>query len=210
MAKPTEQSGESFMLKLARFIVDKRNLVFLVVIIGLIFSVFSRSWVQVENDLTAYLRRFRDPPGARRHGRAIHHLRHSERDGCQSPARRRLRSTGEAGGCRGRAGRGVRRDRRALQQRQRALLRPLAAVSLRSATYCLCLSFSNSSLMGNFSFLIMGKTKATNFLRLIAFGLVIILLVSFLAHLCFLHNVFQLLSTMFRTNTMFLILVHHN
>lgn len=53
----------------------------------------------------------------------------------------------------------------------------LAAVScgqLRSATYCLCLSFSNSSLMGNFSFLIMGKTKATNFLRLIAFGLVII------------------------------------
>ena len=55
MAKPTEQSGESFMLKLARFIVDKRNLVFLVVIIGLIFSVFSCSWVQVENDLTAYL-----------------------------------------------------------------------------------------------------------------------------------------------------------
>ena len=55
MAKPTEQGGESFMLKLARFIVDKRNLVFLVVIIGLIFSVFSRSWVQVENDLTAYL-----------------------------------------------------------------------------------------------------------------------------------------------------------
>ena len=50
----------------------------------------------------------------------------------------------------------------------------LAAVSLRSATYCLCLSFSNSSLMGNFSFLIMGKTKATNFLRLIAFGLGII------------------------------------
>ena len=55
MAKPTEQSGESFMLKLSRFIVDKRNLVFLIVIIGLIFSVFSRSWVQVESDLTAYL-----------------------------------------------------------------------------------------------------------------------------------------------------------
>jgi hypothetical protein len=30
--------------------------------------------------------------------------------------------------------------------------------------------------IGNFSFLIMGKTKATNFLRLIAFGLVIGLL----------------------------------
>ena len=47
----------------------------------------------------------------------------------------------------------------------------LAAVSLRSAIHCLCLSFSNSSLMGNFSFLIIGKTKATNFLRLIAFCL---------------------------------------
>ena len=47
MAKPTEQSGESFMLKLARFIVDKRNLVFLVVIIGLIFSVFSVSYTHL-------------------------------------------------------------------------------------------------------------------------------------------------------------------
>ena len=55
MANPAKQSDESFMLKLSRFIVDKRNLVFLVVIIGLIFSVFSRSWVQVESDLTAYL-----------------------------------------------------------------------------------------------------------------------------------------------------------
>ena len=54
------------------------------------------------------------------------------------------------------------------------LLLVLGCGQLRSATYCLCLSFSNSSLMGNFSFLIMGKTKATNFLRLIAFGLVII------------------------------------
>ena len=51
------------------------------------------------------------------------------------------------------------------------LLLVLGCGQLRSATYCLCLSFSNSSLMGNFSFLIMGKTKATNFLRLIAFGL---------------------------------------
>ena len=55
MANPAKQSDESFMLKLSRFIVDKRSLVFLVVIIGLIFSVFSRSWVQVESDLTAYL-----------------------------------------------------------------------------------------------------------------------------------------------------------
>ena len=43
------------MIKLATLIVDKRNLVFLVVVIGLIFSAFSRNWVQVENALTEYL-----------------------------------------------------------------------------------------------------------------------------------------------------------
>ena len=43
------------MIKLSRFIVDKRNLVFLIVTIGFVFSAFSRSWVEVENDLTAYL-----------------------------------------------------------------------------------------------------------------------------------------------------------
>ena len=109
MAKPTEQSGESFMLKLARFIVDKRNLVFLVVIIGLIFSVFSRSWVQVENDLTVYLPADSETkPGARRHGRAVHHLRHGERHGRQHHARPRPPSSQDKlGGCRGRAERGI-------------------------------------------------------------------------------------------------------
>ena len=43
------------MTKLATFIVDKRNLFFLLTAIALIFSVFSRSWVEVENDLTTYL-----------------------------------------------------------------------------------------------------------------------------------------------------------
>ena len=43
------------MYKLASFIVDKRNLIFLIVAIGLVFSVFSRNWVQVENQLSAYL-----------------------------------------------------------------------------------------------------------------------------------------------------------
>ena len=43
------------MLKLATFIVDKRNLFFLITIILLIFSVFSSKWVNVENDLTQYL-----------------------------------------------------------------------------------------------------------------------------------------------------------
>ena len=43
------------MVKLATFIVDKRNLFFLITIILLVFSAFSRNWVEVENDLTAFL-----------------------------------------------------------------------------------------------------------------------------------------------------------
>ena len=43
------------MLRLATLIVDKRNLIFLFVAIALVFSAFSRNWVNVENDLTAYL-----------------------------------------------------------------------------------------------------------------------------------------------------------
>lgn len=53
--KKTADSGESFMVRLATFIVDKRNLIFLLVIIGTIFTLFSRNWVIVENDLAAYL-----------------------------------------------------------------------------------------------------------------------------------------------------------
>ena len=45
----------NFMTKLATFIVDKRNLFFLLTIIGLVFSAFSRNCVEVENDLTYYL-----------------------------------------------------------------------------------------------------------------------------------------------------------
>ncbi|MGM9521757.1 MAG: RND family transporter [Oscillospiraceae bacterium] len=43
------------MIKLATFIVDKRNLFFLLTIIGIIFSVISRNWIQVENELAEYL-----------------------------------------------------------------------------------------------------------------------------------------------------------
>ena len=43
------------MMKVAAFIVDKRNLIFLLTIILLIFSAFSRNWVEVESDLTFYL-----------------------------------------------------------------------------------------------------------------------------------------------------------
>lgn len=49
------KSNENFMTKLATFIVDKRNLFFLIVILGFVFSMFSTSWVQVENALAEYL-----------------------------------------------------------------------------------------------------------------------------------------------------------
>ena len=55
MSNEKTESGSSFMEKLATFIVDKRNLIFLITIILLIFSVFSRNWVEVESDLTYYL-----------------------------------------------------------------------------------------------------------------------------------------------------------
>ena len=53
MAENTK--SDSFMTKLATFIVDKRNLFFLIFAILIIFSAFARNWVNVENDLTAYL-----------------------------------------------------------------------------------------------------------------------------------------------------------
>lgn len=46
---------KNFMYKLAEFIVDKRNLFFLIYIIALVFCIFSRNWVKVENDVTKYL-----------------------------------------------------------------------------------------------------------------------------------------------------------
>ena len=55
MSNETKETGSSFMEKLATVIVDKRNLIFLLTIILLVFSVFSRNWVEVESDLTYYL-----------------------------------------------------------------------------------------------------------------------------------------------------------
>ena len=43
------------MLRIATTIVDKRNLFFLLTILGIIFSLFSSQWVQVENNLAEYL-----------------------------------------------------------------------------------------------------------------------------------------------------------
>ena len=50
-----ENQNENFMMKVAEFIVDKRNLIVLIYVILIIFSAFSRSWVKVENDLSYYL-----------------------------------------------------------------------------------------------------------------------------------------------------------
>lgn len=55
MAHAKGGSETSPVVKLATFIVDKRNLFFLLLIIGIIFSVFSTKWIQVENSLTEYL-----------------------------------------------------------------------------------------------------------------------------------------------------------
>ena len=53
-AAPEKSSGNA-MLKICAFIVDKRNLFFLVFILLSVFSAFSRNWVKVENSLAAYL-----------------------------------------------------------------------------------------------------------------------------------------------------------
>ena len=50
-----EQSQNSFIHKLATFIVDKKSLFFLLYTIALVFSLFSMQWVEVENDVTTYL-----------------------------------------------------------------------------------------------------------------------------------------------------------
>lgn len=57
MDEQPKKGGEDggFMLKVATFIVDRRNLFFLLFGIALIFSVISMSWVTVENELSAYL-----------------------------------------------------------------------------------------------------------------------------------------------------------
>lgn len=50
-----EQQGGSIIFKVCAFIVDKRNLFFLVFGILAIFSVIAKNWVGVENDMAAYL-----------------------------------------------------------------------------------------------------------------------------------------------------------
>lgn len=50
-----ESKNSNFMIKAATFIVDRRNLFFLLFGIAIIFSVVSMNWVSVENALSAYL-----------------------------------------------------------------------------------------------------------------------------------------------------------
>lgn len=50
-----EKKSGGFVEKLATFIVDKRNLLFLLYIFAFVFCLFSMNWVEVENDVTVYL-----------------------------------------------------------------------------------------------------------------------------------------------------------
>ena len=50
-----QQTKQSPLITICSFIVDKRNLFFLIYAILIIFSLFSQNWVSVENDLSAYL-----------------------------------------------------------------------------------------------------------------------------------------------------------
>ena len=55
MEKNQSKEKKNPLLAFSAFIVDKRNLIFLLYIFALIFCMFSSSWVQVENDITKYL-----------------------------------------------------------------------------------------------------------------------------------------------------------
>ena len=52
--EPKEKQG-NVMETIAQFIVDKRNLFFLIYIAAIIFCLFSMNWKQVETDVTVYL-----------------------------------------------------------------------------------------------------------------------------------------------------------
>lgn len=47
--------SQHVMEKIATFIVDKRNLFFLLYLFAIIFSIYAMGWAKVENDITAYL-----------------------------------------------------------------------------------------------------------------------------------------------------------
>ncbi|WP_035789313.1 MMPL family transporter [Butyrivibrio sp. XBB1001] len=55
MSSSSSKNGSNAMLKICAFIVDKRNLFFLIYAILCIFCAVSRNWVKVENEIAAYL-----------------------------------------------------------------------------------------------------------------------------------------------------------
>ncbi|MBQ7935931.1 MAG: MMPL family transporter [Clostridia bacterium] len=50
-----KNKSNNLFVRIATFVVDKRNFFFLFYLFAIIFSLFSMSWVQVENDITKYL-----------------------------------------------------------------------------------------------------------------------------------------------------------
>ena len=50
-----KENSTNYMEKIAAFIIDKRNLFFLLYIFAMIFCLFSMNWTKVENDITTYL-----------------------------------------------------------------------------------------------------------------------------------------------------------
>ena len=53
--KNTAHSSGNLMPRISELIVDKRRIIFIVVILGMIFSAFSVGWTEVENDLSSFL-----------------------------------------------------------------------------------------------------------------------------------------------------------
>jgi len=62
-----EKHGESFMLKLARFIVDKRKAFLMLFLVAIVFCASTVTKVKINNDITAYL----DPESETRRGLTI-------------------------------------------------------------------------------------------------------------------------------------------
>lgn len=50
-----EKEGGNFFHRISTFIVDKRNLFFLLYLFAFVFCIFSMNWVEVENDVITYL-----------------------------------------------------------------------------------------------------------------------------------------------------------
>ncbi len=97
-----EQPKNDFMHKLALQIVERRNLVFLIVILGTIFTIFSRSWVKVESDLTTYLPKTSETRmGLDIMGERVYHLRFCRCHGGKHHAGRGRPAERRAGGPQG-------------------------------------------------------------------------------------------------------------